>query len=197
MENFWDQRYGEPGFAYGKEPNEFFKTVIDEVETGRMLLPGEGEGRNAIYAAQKGWSVTAFDQSEVARQKALEWASSLNLWINYELADLAGFKCEGVKYDLVAVIYIHLPAQVRNKIHRQLLDCLRPGGTFIMECFHKSQLQYGTGGPPVEELLYDTEDLRQDFGDLEILRCENIITERQEGPYHSGESSVIQLIARK
>jgi SAM-dependent methyltransferase len=196
MENFWDQRYSEPGFAYGREPNEFFKEVIDEIEPGRMLLPGEGEGRNAIYAASKGWSVTAFDSSAVARRKALDWAAEENLWVNYELAELTAFECS-FRFDLMAIVYIHLPPPLRRKIHRKLLDCLRSGGTLLMECFHKDQLKYGTGGPPVEELLYARDDLLEDFRELEIIRCENRILDRREGPYHSGKSSVIQLIARK
>ena len=83
MDNFWDQRYSEPGFAYGREPNGFFRMLIDEMLPGKLLLPGEGEGRNAVYAAGKGWDVTAFYQSSVARDKALEWADSLGLKIDY------------------------------------------------------------------------------------------------------------------
>ena len=71
MENFWDQRYSEPGFAYGKDTNGFFRQVLDEMQPGKLLLPGEGEGRNAVYAASRHWEVTAFDQSRVARVSRL------------------------------------------------------------------------------------------------------------------------------
>jgi SAM-dependent methyltransferase len=196
MENLWDHRYSEPGFAYGEEPNVLFKREIDRREPGSLLLPGEGEGRNAVYAARRGWEVTAFDQSAVARKKALEWAERENLEINYQQADLADYNCGG-KFDMVAVIYIHLPPQVRTAVHHRLLECLHPGGSFIMECFHADQLSYGTGGPPVRELLYTTEDLLTDFRGLSIKKCENIILELNEGTYHSGQSSVIQLIAKK
>jgi SAM-dependent methyltransferase len=213
MENFWDLRYSEPGFAYGKEPNEFFRQQIDRLETGRVLLPGEGEGRNAIYAARQGWEVTAFDQSSVARQKAMTWAEEEGLSISYLNADLADYDCgrlggpggwtfddfAGMKngFDLIAVIYIHLPPRVRTYIHRKMLECLRPGGRFILECFHAGQLEYGTGGPPVRELLYTVDELQSDFRDMKIEKCENILVEREEGPYHSGTSSIIQLIAIK
>ena len=79
MKEFWDQRYSEPGFAYGLDPNAFFVEVLDSLTPGRLLLPGEGEGRNAIYAAGNGWKVSAYDQSIVARDKALEWAASMDL----------------------------------------------------------------------------------------------------------------------
>ena len=197
MENFWDQRYSEPGFTYGKEPNEFFRQNIDILSPGNLLLPGEGEGRHAVYAAQSGWNVTAFDQSRVAKDKALEWAGSLGLKINYQLSDLVDFKCLESDFDLVALVHIHLTASIRHSAHKQMTACLKPGGLLIMECFHKTQLQYRTGGPTVEELLYSEQDLLKDFAGMEILTCENVILYKEEGRYQAGESSVIRFIAKK
>jgi SAM-dependent methyltransferase len=197
MENFWDQRYSEPGFAYGNEPNDFFREITDSMPPGKLLLPGEGEGRNAIYAAHAGWDVTAIDQSRVARDKALEWATSLELKIDYQLADLTEFECRKPEFDLIALVYIHMPEMIRFAVHKQLSACVKPGGLLIMECFHKTQLQFGTGGPPVEELLYNEQDLRKDFAGMEIQQCENLVLYKEEGKYHEGESSVIRLIAKK
>jgi SAM-dependent methyltransferase len=195
MKNSWDQRYSEPGFAYGRDPNGFFRQVLDGLQPGKILLPGEGEGRNAIYAARKQWDVTAFDQSSVARDKAMGWAGSEKLKINYLLADMADFSCDKPDFDLVAIIYVHFPPSIRQQIHRKLAECLKPGGKFIIECFHKTQLKYGTGGPPVEELLYLEDDLKEDFSELKIIRCENSIVYKKEGKYHAGESSIIRFIA--
>ncbi|MFC2116213.1 class I SAM-dependent methyltransferase [Bacteroidota bacterium] len=197
MENFWDQRYSEPGFAYGREPNDFFRHIIDELSPGKLLLPGEGEGRNAIYAASRGWEVTAFDQSRIAREKALNWAGEMGLQLEYLLADISAFTCAFPEYDLIAMVYIHLPPSIRHMVHQKLTACIKPGGIIIMECFHKSQLNYGTGGPPVEELLYLEEDLMTDFSQLEITKCEQQILDIHEGEYHSGKSSIIRLIAQK
>jgi SAM-dependent methyltransferase len=197
MENFWDQRYSEPGFAYGQDPNEFFKEIIDDLEPGSLMLPGEGEGRNAIYAARKGWKVFAFDQSSVAREKALAWAENEELSLDYRVEDLTSFSCTGQQFDLVAILYIHLPWVLRQSIHRQLAACLKPGGMLIMECFHKEQLLYGTGGPPVGDLLYHEDDLMEDFSSMDIIQCEKQIREIHQGKYHKGKSSVIRLKALK
>ncbi len=197
MENFWDQRYSEPGFAYGQEPNAFFKEVIDELSPGALLLPGEGEGRNAIYAARKGWKVSAFDQSGVARDKAMDWAENEGLNLDYKVEDLTMFNCQDASFDLLAIIYIHLPWVLRQDTHRRLASCLKPGGMLILECFHKDQLGYGTGGPPVADLLYLEEDLREDFAGLEILQCEQLKLEVNQGKYHNGTSSVVRLKALK
>ena len=197
MKEFWDQRYSEPGFAYGMEPNAFFVEVLDSLAPGRLLLPGEGEGRNAIYAAGNGWKVSAFDQSIVARIKALEWATSMDLQIDYRLASLEEFYCPDPIFDLIAIIYIHMLPDIRLQVHSQLSACLKPGGKIILECFHKNQLSYGTGGPPIEELLYHEDDIQSDFSDLDIDLCEEQVLDIYEGKYHSGKSSVVRLIANK
>jgi len=196
MENFWDQRYSEPGFVYGKNPNGFFRQVLDGMQPGKILLPGEGEGRHAVYAASNQWEVMAFDQSVVARDKAMAWAESEELKIDYLLGDMVDFSCNKPDFDLVAIIYVHFPSSIRQQIHRKLAACLKPGGIIIMECFHKTQLKYETGGPAVEELLYLEDDLRGDFSQLEIIRCEHLIVYKKEGKYHAGESSVIRFIAK-
>ena len=74
MKDFWNQRYAEEEYAYGTEPNAFFKAQLDQRTPGRLLLPAEGEGRNAVYAAKKGWEVVAFDQSDAGQKKALKLA---------------------------------------------------------------------------------------------------------------------------
>jgi SAM-dependent methyltransferase len=197
MKDFWDQRYSEPGFAYGMEPNAFFLEVLDSLPPGKLLLPGEGEGRNAIYAAGNGWEVSAFDQSIVARDKALEWADSMDLQFDYQLASLEEFSCQVPIFDLIAIIYIHLLPETRQQVHSQLSACLKPGGKIILECFHKKQLRYGTGGPPVKELLYHEDDIYSDFRELDIDLCEEQVLDIVEGKYHSGKSSVVRLIANK
>ena len=92
MQQFWDQRYAANETVFGDQPNKFFKLFIDLHKPGTLLLPAEGEGRNAVYAAQKGWQVDAFDFSEVAREKALDLAKGEKVSIKFELRDIAGFK---------------------------------------------------------------------------------------------------------
>ena len=79
MKQFWDQRYAENETVYGFTPNQFFKQFIDGRKPGSILLPAEGEGRNAVFAARLGWEVDAFDSSSVARKKALDFAAKENV----------------------------------------------------------------------------------------------------------------------
>ena len=107
------------------------------------------------------------------------------------------FFCPDPIFDLIAIIYIHLLPETRLQVHRQLSACLKPGGKIILECFHKNQLRYRTGGPPIEELLYQEDDIRSDFTALDFDLCEEQVLDIFQGKYHSGKSSVVRLIANK
>ena len=74
MKQFWDERYGDDEYAYGTKPNTWFAEQLARMAQGRLLLPAEGEGRNAVYAAKLGWEVTAFDISAAGRDKAMRLA---------------------------------------------------------------------------------------------------------------------------
>lgn len=193
---FWNNRYGKHPTVYGDEPNEFFKEQIKSVKPGKLLLPAEGEGRNAIYAASLGWTVTAYDFSEVAKAKTLERAASLGIsTIDYQVQDLDKIKLPGKEFDVVALIYVHLPMEVRKHLHLQCKQSLKPGGKLIFESFSKDQLKYSTGGPKDPALLHSILDLEADFTDLRIEVLEEKLIELQEGPFHSGPASVVRLTA--
>lgn len=196
MTNFWDERFASSEYVYGKMPNEFYRTAISKLEPGTILLPGEGEGRNAVYAASKGWKVTAVDQSKEGRRKALELAEEFGVEIEYELAAFPGFMSKS-KFDAIGIVFLHFLPQERIRAHHQLLESLREGGYFIMEAFHKDQIHNGTGGPPNRDMLYSLDDIRSDFKDCEILTLEHRKTVLKEGVFHQGVADVISMIARK
>jgi len=85
LQQFWDERYSQPEYAYGREPNVFFREQIEPLQPGRLLMPAEGEGRNGVYAARKGWVVDAFDISEKGREKALRLAEEMGVAIHYQV----------------------------------------------------------------------------------------------------------------
>ncbi|MCC6287991.1 MAG: class I SAM-dependent methyltransferase [Chitinophagaceae bacterium] len=193
---FWDQRYTDNETLYGNNPNNFFKLFIDLHKPGALLLPAEGEGRNAIYAASKGWQVDAFDFSEVAKEKALANAKAANVHINYWVGDIDGFKALK-QYDAVALIYIHVLPHIRKKFHAEIMKSLKPTGFLILEAFGKEQLTLSSGGPKDEAMLYDAPSLCSDFQFLHILNCEQKNVFLEEGSFHHGEASVLRLSGQK
>lgn len=197
MKSFWNERYGSKEYVYGKAPNEFFKSVLDTLPAGRLLLPCEGEGRNAVYAATKGWQVDAFDQSEAGQAKCRQLASECRVDVNYTIADATEFDYGENRYSLIALIYAHFPSSIRSVIHANCLKALQPGGLLVIEAFTPEQLQYQSGGPKDPDMLYTPEKLSADVKDMEILQLETLETHLEEGPFHSGKGAIIRLIARK
>lgn len=196
MKQFWDERYAEPHFVYGEAANAFFESKLKELAPGKLLLPCEGEGRQAIYAAAQGWEVDAFDQSEVGREKALQWAAKAGLSFRYTLQDATSYRPKA-EYDAVALIFAHLPATHRQQFHRNMAAALQPGGVLLLEGFTPAQLAYTSGGPKDISMLFTVEMLQADFASLEIEWLEEKQVVLNEGPYHQGEAAVIRLIARK
>ena len=196
MQQFWDQRYVENETVYGNEPNKFFKLFIDLHKPGTLLLPGEGEGRNAVYAASKGWQVDAFDFSQVAREKALDFARGERVIINYELKNIVDFKA-GKQYDAVGLIFVHLPEVLRRKFHQEVYNSIKPGGFMVLEAFAKEQAQLESGGPRDATLLYDVPSLCNDFPFLHMLSCEQKDIFLDEGDYHKGKASVLRMIGQR
>ena len=196
MSNMWEERYGRDEYAYGEEPNAFFKASLDPLPApGRLLLPGEGEGRNAVYAARRGWKVHAFDSSAAGRDKALRLAKRHGVQIEYDIADYESAHIEPAAYDAVALIFTHMHQRIRRSVHQRLVTALKPGGHLFVEVYSQEQLRYGTGGPPNAEMLSTLADLREDFSGLQILQLEQVEAEIHEGQYHTGLASVIRLIA--
>lgn len=197
MKDFWEARYATAEFAYGTSPNRFFSDAILRIPPGRMLLPGEGEGRNAVYASLMGWEVDAYDQSQNGAAKAEELAGKKDVTIHYTVGPLEKQSFTPGFYDATALIFVHLPPSIRSAVHLRIINALRPGGWLIMEAFHTSQLGYDTGGPRSVEMLYDRELLIRDFPGMELLELEEREVELDEGIFHRGRAKVIRLLGRK
>jgi SAM-dependent methyltransferase len=195
----WDQRYGEPGFAYGTEPNDFL------AETARLYLrPGgdvlclaEGEGRNAVFLAGLGHRVTGVDSSSVGLAKALKLAASRGVEIRTVVADLADYELGFERWDGIVSIWCHLPSAVRARVHRSVVRALRSGGVLLLESYTPKQIELGTGGPRSADLTMTLAAVREELAGLEWLVGEEKLREVHEGSHHNGSSAVLQVVARK
>jgi len=197
MKEFWDERYSVSEFVYGKQPNEYFSKKLDELKPGKLLLPAEGEGRNAIYAAKKGWQVTAIDFSSKAKEKALLLAEENNVGIEYIIIPVEEYNFPEDKFDAAALIFAHFSPYLRARIHNLVVKSLKPGGTLIIEAFNKKQINNNTGGPGDISMLYNIEELQNDFPDLNIKELKEYQIGLSEGKHHEGNADVIRLLAEK
>ena len=200
MKEFWNERYQTEEYAYGTEPNAFFKTVIDSMPAGSLLLPAEGEGRNAVYAAQRGWKVSAYDISEVGILKAQRLAKERGISIDYQIGQFGAHPFQVEFFDCIALIYCHAAPQVRYQLIAESIAQLRPGGTLCIEAFGPEHLRYKSqnpeiGGPSDEVLLYHPNDL-SNLGLMTLqLKIEEINLE--EGRYHRGKASLLRYLGKK
>jgi len=197
MKAFWDARYTAEAYAYGHTPNAFFAKQLSAHEPGRLLLPAEGEGRNAVFAAQRGWDVTAFDFSGSGREKALQLAEREKVSLRYELTDVRSFSYPEAAFEAAALIFAHLPPEDRHFLHQKVWQSLAAGGVLWLEAFSKEQLGRASGGPKKPDMLYHPEALAADFPEAAIQQLEVRETELDEGPFHQGKASVVRLIAKK
>jgi len=202
MQQKWDERYKEQEFAYGKDPNDFFKEWLPKFAPGSILMPADGEGRNGVFAARTGWKVTSFDLSVKGQAKALQLARENDVALEYIVADLDHLMFESGSFDAIGLVYAHFSAEKKSVFHKKLNDYLRPGGIVIFEAFSKSHLHFieldpKVGGPRDIDMLYSKEEITADFANYEML----LLTEEEivlnEGKYHIGKGAVIRFVGRK
>lgn len=203
MKEMWDSRYSSEDYAYGINPNVFFKDAIEKYKLkGSILMPAEGEGRNAVYAAKKGLEVTAFDISVEGKKKALKLAEKENVEITYEVGDFFNLDLINQKYDSAALIYAHFPPPLLSKYYQKIGELIKPKGFLILEGFSKTHLKYREenpkiGGPNQLDMLFSKELIQNNFPDFEIILLEETEVELSEGIYHNGVGSVIRFVGNK
>lgn len=202
MNQKWNERYKDPEFAYGKEPNLFFKEWISQYEPGAILLPADGEGRNGVFAAQLGWQVTSFDISIEGQSKAMQLAREHGVKLQYFVGELETLPLEKETFDVIALVYAHIEPEKKSLFHRQLGNYLKPGGIIIFEAFSKKHLHYNqldpkVGGPKDINMLFSEAEIRADFENYEIQLLEETEVMLREGKYHAGKGSVIRFIGKK
>lgn len=194
---FWNNRYKTNETVYGHSPNTFFKEQLLALQHGRLLLPAEGEGRNALFAAQSGWEVTAFDYSKEAMKKALNAAAKCNVKIDYTVNNLTDVKLVPHAFDAIGLIYVHMEPPLRKAFHQKCMEALKPGGTLLLEAFSKEQINNQSGGPKELHLLYSLEELLDDFDGLRIGLCKSEDVFLDEGSFHAGIADVVRIVAKK
>lgn len=198
----WNTRYKEKEYAFGKEPNVFLKKQLLGTQSGKILFPAEGEGRNAVFAALLGWEVHAFDISNEGQKKALDLAEEYSVQINYSVGELTELKYPENYFDAIGLIYAHFPPEIRNTYHNILSRYLKKGGYVILEAFGQNHLKYreknpSIGGPKEREWLFSEQLIKKEFLNFEINLLEEKEVELNEGLYHVGIGSVLRFVGEK
>ncbi|AYN06627.1 bifunctional 2-polyprenyl-6-hydroxyphenol methylase/3-demethylubiquinol 3-O-methyltransferase UbiG [Flavobacterium sp. 140616W15] len=198
----WNDRYSTDEFAYGEHPNNYLKEQLEKLNTGTILFPAEGEGRNAVFAAKLGWTVSAFDISIEGKNKALRLANANDVSIDYQVGELQTLNYTSEQFDAIALIYAHFPGNIKSLYHKTLSSYLRKGGLLIFEAFSKKHIEYNSknekiGGPKELDMLFSIDEIKADFPDYDIIELTEKEIELNEGLFHNGKGSVIRFVGQK
>lgn len=196
--NHWNQRFQSENYIYGKEPNVFLTEFHKKINvSGDALAIAEGEGRNAVYLAEQGMNVTAWDYAESGLVKINKLAEERDVVISTELIDLNDAKWRENKWDEIVCIFGHLPTELRQKTLQGVQKAVKPGGYFLTEVYSPYQIPYKSGGPQDVDFLYKPEEFLSIFADWRIVHFFMGEVTRHEGELHNGLSHVIQFVAQK
>jgi SAM-dependent methyltransferase len=189
----WDERYAATELVWSAGPNQFVEREVSDLPPGRALDLACGEGRNARWLAEHGWSVTATDFSGVAVDKGRTLAPS----VDWQVGDALTTPLPEL-LDLVVIAYLQIPDVERSTVMTRAFDALRPGGTLLVVAHDSTNLDEGTGGPQSPEVLYTAEDVLADLGDrpLEVIRAERVAREVPSADEHGSLGTAWDALVR-
>ncbi|MBM0236152.1 class I SAM-dependent methyltransferase [Micromonospora sp. ATA32] len=171
--NAWDTRYANaPGLVWSAEPNRFVVEELAGLTPGAALDVAAGEGRNAVWLAERGWRVTAVDFSPVAVERGRELAALRGVDVDWQVADATAYGPEPGSLDVVLISYLHLPADDLRSVLATARAALRPGGVVVVVGHDRANLTGGTGGPQDPAILLTPEEVVAGLDGLSIRRAE-------------------------
>jgi SAM-dependent methyltransferase len=184
----WDERYAATGLVWSGSANQFVVDELTDLRPGRALDLAAGEGRNALWLAQRGWRVTAVDFSRVGLDKGRALAEEHGLDVEWVCADVLTFDAGRDTFDLVLLAYLQLVAEERRTAVRSAFTSLRPGGTFLLVAHDSTNLTEGTGGPSDPAVLLTAEEVLADLDGerFEVQRAERVPRLVQPDDAHRG-----------
>ncbi|HVI49958.1 MAG TPA: class I SAM-dependent methyltransferase [Candidatus Sulfotelmatobacter sp.] len=196
--DIWNGKFTAEHYVYGQSPNAHLQNQAVHLKPGgRVLVPGDGEGRNGVWLAAMGMNVLSVDASSVGLSKARKLAEQRGVGLSTEQADLLNWPWPRSAFDAVVSIFLHFEQADRPAVHAAMTAALKPGGLLILEAFRPEQLRFASGGPKSSALLYSAADLRRDFRGLDILMLDEIQTTLDEGPFHQGPAAVVRMVGVK
>lgn len=186
----WDQRYAEKR-VWSREPNVFLADVAARLPPGRALDLATGEGRNALWLAERGWRVTGVDFSAVGIERGRRDARERGLTVEWVVADVVDYEPEHEAYDLVLVMYLHIPAEEFGHVLRKAAAAVAPGGRLLVVGHDIENVERGYGGPQDPSILYSVAGMEAAFPDLVLDRNEQVI--RQVDTDHGPRQAIDTL----
>jgi SAM-dependent methyltransferase len=192
----WNRRYAAKELLWSAEPNRRFAADVEPLPAGRALDLGCGEGRNAVWLAERGWEVTGVDFSEVALGKAERLAARRGVEVDWVLADLRDHVPPSEAFDLVAILYLQLPAAERRLVLGRAAAATAPGGGVYVLGHDTRNLTEGHGGPKDAAVLFTPEQAAADLAGLAGLVVEQAESVERRVVLDEGSAVAIDALVR-
>ncbi len=189
----WNRKHGEAGPLFGVEPNRFLVAEAADLLPGRALDLACGAGRNAVWLAERGWTVTGADFSDIALANARGLATERGVDVEWVQADLRDWEPPPGAFDLVAVLYLQLPAAELQPVLARAADAVAPGGTLVVVGHDLQNLNGGYGGPKDPRVLFTAEDVALELPGLQIEKAERVLRPVET---EDGEAQAIDALVR-
>ena len=186
----WNRKHGEAGLLFGAEPNRFLVAEVEGLAPGRALDLACGAGRNAVWLAERGWSVLGADFSDVALENARGLAADRGVEVEWVQADLREWVPPARAFDLVVVLYLQVPGDELSSALGNAAEAVTPGGTILVVGHHLENLENGYGGPSNPAVLYTPEQVAAALDGLEIEKAEPVFRSVE------GERDAIDVLVR-
>ena len=194
----WDKRFSIEDYLFGTEPAQaLVKLEKYLIPKGETLVIADGEGRNSVYLAGKGFKVTATDYSKVASKKAKALAESQNVKVNYKIEDFFDIDWSEKQYDnVVGICFQFVPSEMIKEVLRGLRAATKKGGTLLVHGYTPEQINFATGGPKDVTQMYTKGTFEDAFDDVEIIVNHEYQMHISEGMGHNGQSALIDFVAK-
>ncbi len=171
----WDRRYASVENLWAVKPNRFLVGEVQDLRPGRALDLACGEGQNAIWLAALGWDVVGVDFSEAAIAKARARAGRERTHVEFVCSDLLAYEPAAGAFELVVLLYLHVPAAARRQVLAMAAAALADGGTFVLVGHDLTNLTDGVGGPSDASLLYTPDEIADELAGLEIEKAVRVL----------------------
>lgn len=194
----WDDRYTASRNLFGDDPSPLLLEFRSHLSPGMTALAiGDGEGRNGVWLAQQGLDVLAIDLSAVALERARQRAHTAGVPLRTLRTDILAWEWPEAAFDLVTLIFVHLPSAQKRQLHQAIRRALKPGGLIMLEVFHRDQIHCGSGGPADPDLMYALDEIVADFAGLETLKCARVETGVMLDGEPRGKGIAVHFVARR
>jgi len=194
----WNNRYAESSHLFGTEANAFMCSQQQRFKPGMTALAiGDGEAYNGIWLAQNNLNVYSVDSSLIAQEKARANANKAGVALNFVCADILKFFSNAKSFDLIVHFFVHLPANEKIQLHNEIINHLNPGGIYLLECFHIDQLNYNSGGPKDEHMLYSEAEILRDFASLKTVILEKVPSQVYQEQHGFQPGATVQYLGLK